>query len=548
MNPEQPIDKRIEAALRRRPSDERTYDEPLSPLAASAGTSRAQPRVRLGAPRVRSNLPALAAVCLALIVGASVLAVAVIRNGTAVGPGPTATPSPSPSDLVGCWGAAPAFSPDRLTGTADAESGSSAAAAVLRDLLASGQNPGYPSQGWYLAFESSDQVMFLAGASSPSGYEQVTVERGSGGQFATDGWSLSTYGSCVLYAMPPEGYGTASWRLDPAYPVTPASTELHLLVTENACHGTVAASQDRIRADVVYGDESVTVLISVRRDQGVWTCPTPPSASYVLQLAEPLGDRDLEDGGSWPPVTVLAQSPSPSPSSSPTALPGTPTLTTTAVSESGTTSGCAWTVSFDQPVVSGLPAAVAGKINAAIGARVSGYVSDFKSSMAGMSGESDCSLDGSYKVAYASPSLLSLTFNVDEAMGNGFSVAGSLNFEVSDGTAIELPDLFTDTETALGVLSTESRRQLPGILVAASGVPNSSPDIALIEDGTKPLIGNFEAWALTPAGLQITFQTAQVAGRWAGTPTVTIPWADLASVIDPNGPADEFLKNASASP
>ena len=46
-----------------------------------------------------------------------------------------------------------------------------------------------------------------------------------------------------------------------------------------------------------------------------------------------------------------------------------------------------------------------------------------------------------------------------------------------------------------------------------------------IQSGTEPVMNNFgRAWVFTPEGLEITFETAQVAGKWAGTPvTATEP-------------------------
>jgi hypothetical protein len=303
------VDERIEAALRRRPSAERAYDEPLAALTEPSGRpERARALVQVRAPKIRSSVPALGAVCLVLILGAGVVTVALIRNaGPAAGPTSTGTPFPT-SSLVGCWGREPGFSPELLAGAGDAETGNSPAAAVLRSWLASGQGELFPDQGWHLVSEKADEVLFVAKAAGGDVYEyqEATVQRSTAGQFGVDGWSLGPYGSCMLRAIPPSGYGAATWRLDPAFPLAADTIDLHILVTEEACHGTVAATEDRIRADVGYESTAVVVTITVRSDEGVWTCPTAPPASYVVHLSEPLGNRDLLNGGPWPAVTVAS--------------------------------------------------------------------------------------------------------------------------------------------------------------------------------------------------------------------------------------------------
>jgi hypothetical protein len=83
MNP----DERIEAALRRRPSDERTYDEPLAALAFVCETKvRLRPVTRA---RLRAGaVPALASLCLVAIVGAGLLVVGWPRGSGQVGSAP----------------------------------------------------------------------------------------------------------------------------------------------------------------------------------------------------------------------------------------------------------------------------------------------------------------------------------------------------------------------------------------------------------------------------------------------------------------------------
>src|SRR5262245_52334400 len=98
-------------------------------------------------------------------------------------------------------------------------------------------------------------------------------------------------------------YGRASWALDPAYPAPgPSARELHVLVWELACSGGSAATGRMSAPVIVYTTTSVVVTIKVRPLGGVRACPGPPGTPALLTLSEPLGDRELYDGGREPPA------------------------------------------------------------------------------------------------------------------------------------------------------------------------------------------------------------------------------------------------------
>jgi hypothetical protein len=316
-------DERIEAALKRQPADERVYDEPLAALVNGEGVQRVRPTTR---SRVRTGaLPALAAV-LAVAIGVGALAVVGLPavGGPSGAPRTGSAPVPVASlPLIGCWGQGPGFSPDLLTGPGSAETGDSAAAAVLRQFVSSPNGSDAPAHGWYLMEATSDEVQFVARVPSggPPDFWQVVVNRGTAGQFVSDGWSLGGYGSCVLETVPPAGYGPATWTLDPSVPFAAGANELHILVAEQSCHGSDPTEVGRILANVAYTDRDVVVTVVARSPEGAQTCPAPPPTPYVVVLDQPVGNRDLQDGGSWPPPSiatgghvVVVPTPTPEPS------------------------------------------------------------------------------------------------------------------------------------------------------------------------------------------------------------------------------------------
>jgi len=129
-----------------------------------------------------------------------------------------------------------------------------------------------------------------------------------------------TSDACPLMAVPPAGYGAATWTLDPSVPYSAGSTEIHILVDEWSCHG-FASAEGRIVRNLEYRDDAVVVTLAVRELGGPQTCPGTPGTPYVLHLDQSVGNRSLQDGGLWPAHTlavggqaVVTPSPTPYPS------------------------------------------------------------------------------------------------------------------------------------------------------------------------------------------------------------------------------------------
>lgn len=96
-------------------------------------------------------------------------------------------------------------------------------------------------------------------------------------------------------------FGPARWELDPSFAAPTAdTTQLHILVWEQACSNGSPAT-GRISAPVVqYAATTVTITLGVRPLEvgagTLLTCPGPPGTPATMDLAEPLGQRTLIDG------------------------------------------------------------------------------------------------------------------------------------------------------------------------------------------------------------------------------------------------------------
>jgi hypothetical protein len=156
---------------------------------------------------------------------------------------------------------------------------------------------------WRLAGGDATGAIFLAqtDALGPTGWVSVELTTGA------DGWKPGSMGQCNLRVVLSSEYGPASWALDPAFPSPTAdTTELYVLVWEEACSSGSPAT-GRMSAPVIrYTPATVTVTIGVRPLPAaagtLFTCPMPPGTPASLRLSEPLGARSLLDGDTVPPA------------------------------------------------------------------------------------------------------------------------------------------------------------------------------------------------------------------------------------------------------
>ncbi len=219
----------------------------------------------------------------------------------------------------------------------------------------------------------------------------------------------------------------------------------------------------------------------------------------------------------------------------PTPVPVAATITSTMVSSGGSDKCGTWTANFKKPVVSGVDSAAT--IQAAIDQKVTAMVDAFKSQLPSGGTAGPCTFEATYVIHANTPSLLGMQFKVTAYMGgaNSTALAASLNFRVATGAQIGLKQLFSDLPGALNVLSTRSRALLPHVR-EMEGVGTD-----WINPGTTPMLANFDmAWAISTSGLVITFKELQVGPVACGTPTVTVPWSYLKTVVDPAGPVAGF--------
>jgi hypothetical protein len=149
----------------------------------------------------------------------------------------------------------------------------------------------------------------------------------------------------------------------------------------------------------------------------------------------------------------------------------------------------------------------------------------------------------------AGGSFLEVTFEQLAPPGNVLSIKFTIHF-YSDGAAH--PNTYSRTATydlEAGSFLTLDRLFFPGADYLGPISDYCKAELAsrdlgydlLSSAGADPLPENYRNWNVTADGLLITFDPYQVAAYAAGPQMITIPYADLQAILDPQGPLAGYL-------
>ena len=135
-------------------------------------------------------------------------------------------------------------------------------------------------------------------ASGPGdGAQELTLER-------TDtGLDETSWGDCQLRIALPSGR-TQVELTAPDKGVDGTTTTPTVMANEREC----VSGRDPVpflgAPEIVETAETITVTMSSESATGHQNCVGNPSVPVTLELAEPIGDRELVDGGVWPPRPI----------------------------------------------------------------------------------------------------------------------------------------------------------------------------------------------------------------------------------------------------
>ncbi|MDN3496068.1 hypothetical protein QL996_09030 [Planococcus sp. APC 4015] len=281
----------------------------LAQIAQENGSSRSADHApRRGRHRRRLSRAVGVAVAVVAVAGISLGTWAIARNadvGRITAPVATSTSTPPPSAaLRQTFRCAVVNVPAEVL--ADPVYADTLDADVLAALDAGGASITADAGSWIVVDDTPDRISLIrndvAGEWGAPGehYKEYVLDRDAGGA-----WRFATYNWCRLQVDLGVRVGVASIALDPSHSAAPDSTALHLLVMEQGCAGGDSA-QGRVELVSLEetGDE-VRLIVGVRVETGMATCPGNPWTPYTVELDRPLGDRSVWNYVYEDPVRVV---------------------------------------------------------------------------------------------------------------------------------------------------------------------------------------------------------------------------------------------------
>lgn len=195
--------------------------------------------------------------------------------------------------MVTCGsGAFPVGALEGITPLSEADPGGVAAA--IGPFLSSEEGLFWPQEGWHVLHETDSQILLVARDGENLSFMTVTRD---GSSWTWSGAS-SSGDRCDLEFVVPEDLNGVDWRLDPSGPQLSAeTTTVPVIVNERECTGGQEIGDRLLGPQVVMTETRVLVAFAAERPEGdAFTCPSNPDMSYVVELPEPLGDRELVEG------------------------------------------------------------------------------------------------------------------------------------------------------------------------------------------------------------------------------------------------------------
>jgi hypothetical protein len=138
--------------------------------------------------------------------------------------------------------------------------------------------------------------------------------------------------------------------------------------------------------------------------------------------------------------------------------------------------------------------------------------------------------DTQYALVYQSNGLWALKFSFSgyaDGATHPFHYSMTFNYDLEQGRELALGDLFAADTGYLKAISSFCIAELTRRDIGFYGG---------FEHGAEPNDANYRNWNITFDGILITFDEYQVAPYAAGPQSITVPFSELKSIINPQGP------------
>jgi hypothetical protein len=137
-----------------------------------------------------------------------------------------------------------------------------------------------------------------------------------------------------------------------------------------------------------------------------------------------------------------------------------------------------------------------------------------------------------YEVTYNEGQILSIVFTYDyyiQGAAHNFNITVTKTYLASNGQFLQLSELFNEGSPYLDTISANCITDL------------TQRNMLEWPGGASPTAENYQRWNITPDGLMITFDEYSIGPYAMGIQRVTVPYAALQDIIDPNGALKAFL-------
>lgn len=210
-----------------------------------------------------------------------------------IGVGTTsAVAAPPPDGLRACWDEP--FPMSVFDQPADYETKNTGLAKALRRAVKM-RGMGYPKKNWWLLYKDGRSAEVASGnPEREGGLWVISFERKKGV------WKWAGSGDCRLAAYRP-GVNIGEWNRSRGQDYSRSTTSFKVDVYEMSCNGGAPPTGRVTKPVIEYYEDSIVVTYFVKpNDPGAYTCPGAPPVTKILKLEEPIGDREVLDGGTYP--------------------------------------------------------------------------------------------------------------------------------------------------------------------------------------------------------------------------------------------------------
>src|SRR3990167_716675 len=132
--------------------------------------------------------------------------------------------------------------------------------------------------------------------------------------------------------------------------------------------------------------------------------------------------------------------------------------------------------------------------------------------------------------------ILSVRFNIQgylAGMAHPYHHYRVINYDLDSSQQITLNELFKPSVNYLSFFSDYAKQILSKQLKSNN----------FFIEGTSPFPSHYQTWNLSPSGILITFEEAQVAPSVYGSQTILVPYSALSDLISPESLLAECLKH-----